>query len=179
MIEKSTIMNEKEIKITLKRLAYEILEKNKDYDMVCLVGIKTRGVPMANFIADFLRKTEGIALPVGILDISFYRDDLTLVNKNPVINESRIPFSIDDKIVVLLDDVLFSGKTVQKALEGLYTLGKPRAVQLCVLIDRGHHTIPIAADFTGKIVPTSKDEVIKVNFYQSDKQENVKIMIKS
>ncbi|MCD4820186.1 MAG: bifunctional pyr operon transcriptional regulator/uracil phosphoribosyltransferase PyrR [Candidatus Cloacimonetes bacterium] len=177
MEERSTILDEIEIERILKRLAYEIFEKNKGFKNICLIGIKSRGVPMANFITKFLGNTENVKIPVGILDITFYRDDLSKVADKPVFNSSELNLNIEDKIIILVDDVLYTGKTVHVATIFLLKQGKPESIQLCVLIDRGHHKLPISADFVGKVVPTKCNEVIKVNLKEIDNQENVKIFL--
>ncbi len=174
---KNTILNESEINVILKRLAYEIVEKNINrLENLIFVGIKSRGVPMAKFMSEFVKKTENIDIPVGILDIKFYNDDLSKINDKPKVNKSDLDFAVDNRILVLIDDVLYTGKTVQTAIDFLHSKGSPDKIQLCVLIDRGHHKYPINADFVGKFVPTDKSEVIKVNFYETDKENSVKIM---
>ena len=177
MKEKSIIMNEIDIQRTLKRMALEIIEKNKGLKDVCLIGIKSRGVPMAQFLASFLEEIENVKVPVGVLDITLYRDDLSTISDKPVFKGSQIQFDVKDKIVILVDDVLYTGRTVRAAIDGVLDHNRPKSIQLAVLIDRGHHEMPIISDFTGKFVPTSADEVIKVNFHSIDGQENVKIMV--
>ena len=177
MKEKKTILQKNDIERKLKRMALQISEENNGLENVCFIGIERRGVPMAKFMADFLKKVEKIDVPIGILDIKFYNDDLTKVNEKPVIYSNRIHFFIDNLKVILVDDVLYTGKTVQTAMNAIYSLGTPQNIQLCVLIDRGHHEIPIKADFVGEIVPTSKNEIIKVNLTETDGEENVKIMV--
>ena len=177
MKEKKVIFQKPQIERMLRRMAMEIAEKNNGLENVCFVGIKRRGVPMAKFMADFIEKIENIKIPIGVLDIKFYNDDLTTVNEKPVIYSNQIHFFIDNINVVLIDDVLYTGRTIQTAMDAIYSLGMPRSIQLCVLIDRGHHQIPIAADFVGKVLPTSKDEIIKVNLFETDGEDNVKIML--
>jgi len=175
--ERSIILDKTEINNILKRLAYEIIEKNKKLEEVCFLGIKSRGVPMAFFISEFLERVENIKIPVGIIDIKLYRDDLSKVAYNPILKKSKLDFDITNKNIILVDDVLYTGKTVHSAINFLLETGKPSSIQLCVLIDRGHHKLPIKADYTGKNIPTNKNEVIKVNLMRIDNQENVKIMI--
>lgn len=178
MRTKQIIMNEQEIRLTLQRLSAEILEKNLDLANLCLVGIKSRGVPMAKYISDFIKKTENVTVETGILDISFYRDDLSTIDEKPIVNDNNLNFETDGKTIILIDDVLYTGKTVKTAMDIILSKGKPASIQLCVLIDRGHHQLPIYADFTGKFVPTSQEEIIKVNFVDTDNEENVKIVVK-
>jgi pyrimidine operon attenuation protein/uracil phosphoribosyltransferase len=173
---KSMIMNSNEIERALRRMALEIMEKNKGANDVCLVGIKRRGVPMAHYISNFLRDNEHVNIPVGSLDITLYRDDLTMLAEKPLFKGSQIGFEVKDKHIILVDDVLYTGRTVRAAIDGVLDHGRPKSIQLCVLIDRGHHEMPVVADFVGKFVPTSKSEVIKVNFYSTDEIENVSIM---
>ncbi|MBN1327621.1 MAG: bifunctional pyr operon transcriptional regulator/uracil phosphoribosyltransferase PyrR [Candidatus Cloacimonetes bacterium] len=175
---KSEIMNARAIEHTMKRMAYEIIERNKGLRNVHLVGIKSRGVPMARRLAGFIGEIEQTEVPVGILDISLYRDDLSLIAQQPVINGSQINFNVDKAIVVLVDDVLYTGRTVRAAIDGLLSFGRPCLIQLCVLIDRGHHEMPVKADFLGNYVPTSPSEIIKVSFKETDKEDSVKIMIR-
>ncbi len=178
MKTKTVIMDKKEIETTLKRLAMQITEKNKDLKNVCIVGIKSRGVPMAKFISKFIKETENISVETAVLDISFYRDDLSKIDDNPVVNKKKIDFDVNNKAIILVDDVLYTGKTVKTAMDVICKNGTAESIQFCVLIDRGHHKLPIYADYTGKFVPTSKDEIIKVNFKETDNEENVKIMLR-
>jgi pyrimidine operon attenuation protein / uracil phosphoribosyltransferase len=174
---KSTIMDSKQIERSLKRMAYEIIEHNRGLKDVCLVGIKSRGVPMAERLEKYIAEFENIKLPVGILDISLYRDDLSLIANQPIMNDSHIDFEVKDKKIILMDDVLYTGRTVRAAIDGVLAYGRPRNIQLCVLIDRGHHEMPVKPDFVGKEVPTSAEEIIKVSFLETDKEDNVKIMV--
>ena len=175
---KSQIMNALEMERSLRRIALEIAEKNNGLENVKLVGIRSRGVPLAERIKNYLSEIEKTKVPLGILDITLYRDDLSQVAENPVYKDTKIDFAVDNSIIVLVDDVLYTGRTVQAALNGIFSLGRPKAVQLCVLIDRGHHEIPVKADFVGRIVPTAKDEIIKVSLNETDEEENVKIFVK-
>ncbi|KQC09883.1 MAG: transcriptional regulator [Candidatus Cloacimonas sp. SDB] len=174
---KSTIMDSKQIDRSLKRMAYEIIEHNRGLKDVCLVGIKSRGVPMAERLEKYIAEFENIKLPVGILDISLYRDDLSLIANQPIMNDSYIDFEVKEKKIILMDDVLYTGRTVRAAIDGVLAYGRPRNIQLCVLIDRGHHEMPVKPDFVGKEVPTSAEEIIKVSFLETDKEDNVKIMV--
>lgn len=177
MKEKSRIMSAKDIERTIIRMTYEIIEQNNGLDNVCLVGIKSRGVPMANKIAKHIKEYEGIDVPVGILDISLYRDDLSLIAEQPIMNATDIKFDVKEKIIILIDDVLYTGRTVRAAIDGILSFGRPSCIQLCVLIDRGHNEMPVKADFLGRMVPTAADEIIKVSFIDTDNEENVRVMI--
>lgn len=159
---KSTVMDGDAVKRALKRISHEILEKNGGCDNLCVVGIKRRGVPLAQMIADNIYSIEGKKVPVGKLDINLYRDDLSEVSKDPVVSKSEIDFSINEKCVVLVDDVIYTGRTVRAALDALRDFGRPSKIQLAVLCDRGHRELPIKGDYVGKNVPTSKMEQIAV-----------------
>jgi pyrimidine operon attenuation protein/uracil phosphoribosyltransferase len=158
----------------LARIAHEILERNKTLAGLGLVGIQTRGVPLARRLAGKLASIEGQAAPpVGLLDINLYRDDLERIADHPVLRRTEIPFDLDDAIVVLVDDVLFTGRTVRAALGGISDLGRPRWVQLAVLVDRGHRELPIRADFVGKNVPTARGEQVEVKLVDTDGSDEV------
>lgn len=174
---KSEIMNEINIDHTLRRMAYEILENNEGMDDVYLIGIRSRGVPMAERLAKFLDEIDGVVVKTGILDISLYRDDLSLIAEKPVVKGTEIDFDINGKTVVLIDDVLYTGRTVRSAIAAVLDYGRPKRIELAVLIDRGHHEMPVKADYLGKFVPTSADEIIKVSFYDTDDDEKVRIMM--
>lgn len=175
---KSIIMDHAAINRALKRMAHEIIEQNKGLENIYLVGIRTRGVPMAQRIQGYLKEIENIEIPVGLLDITLYRDDLTTISHQPVIKGSEINFELENSRVILFDDVLYTGRTVRAALEALLDFGRPKDIQLCVLIDRGHRELPIKADYVGKNVPTSSEEIIKVSFNETDNDESVKIMLR-
>ncbi len=175
---KSIIMDHAAIDRALKRMAHEIIEQNKGLENIYLVGIRTRGVPMAQRIQGYLKEIENIEIPVGLLDITLYRDDLTTISHQPVIKGSEINFELENSRVILFDDVLYTGRTVRAALEALLDFGRPKDIQLCVLIDRGHRELPIKADYVGKNVPTSSEEIIKVSFNETDNDESVKIMLR-
>lgn len=157
---------------TVMRMAHEIVEKNKGTQDLCLVGIRTRGALLAERINQCIAKIEGHPVDVGILDITLYRDDLTLVDTQPVVHETQINFNISGKKVVLIDDVLFTGRTIRAALDALIDFGRPACIQLAVLIDRGHRELPIRADFVGKNIPTSLDQDVKVILEESDDEED-------
>jgi pyrimidine operon attenuation protein/uracil phosphoribosyltransferase len=162
----------------IRRMAIEVLEKNRGTDDLIIVGIRSRGVPIADRMAKEIEEMEGRPVSSGILDITLYRDDLTTIAPQPVVKPTKLPEPIDDKIVVLVDDVLYTGRTVRAALDALIDFGRPKAVMLAVLIDRGHRELPIHADVIGKTVPTDADEVIKVKLEETDGEDEVLIMEK-
>ena len=165
---KAIIMDETAMNRAITRIAHEILEKNKSIDDLILVGIKTRGVPFAHKIAERIRQIENKDIPVQTLDITLYRDDLTELNQMPIVDSSDFNYDVTGRIVVLVDDVLFTGRTVRAALDALIDKGRPQKIQLAILIDRGHRELPIRADFVGKNVPTSRNEIVSVNFFETD-----------
>jgi pyrimidine operon attenuation protein/uracil phosphoribosyltransferase len=167
-VEKAKILDEKAMFRAITRIAHEIIEKNKGVEDVVLVGIKRRGVPLAQKIAEKIMEIEGHKVLVGTIDITLYRDDLSTKNHQAEVKGHQIDFSIEDKIVVLVDDVLYTGRTVRAALDALTDLGRARGIQLAVLVDRGHRELPIRADYVGKNVPTSKKELVKVKLEQYD-----------
>ncbi|MBE6082424.1 MULTISPECIES: bifunctional pyr operon transcriptional regulator/uracil phosphoribosyltransferase PyrR [Tissierellales] len=173
MNTKALIMNEKAIQRAITRIANEIIEKNKGTNDLIFVGIKTRGVPFAERLSSKIFEIEGIKLSVVVLDITFYRDDLTKIYKDPIVKNNSIDVDIDNKTIILCDDVIFTGRTVRAALDALIDKGRPKRVQLAVLIDRGHREFPIRPDYVGKNVPTKKSEVISVQFKETDKLEQV------
>ena len=169
------LMKPEEVTATLDRLADEILKAN-DGRPVVLIGIQRRGVPLAQRIAHAMRGIDGVQVPVGTLDITLYRDDLSKVAAQPIVHSSEIPFPVDDKDLILVDDVLYTGRTVRAGMNGLFDLGRPMRVRLCVLIDRGHRELPIEASFVGRRVETSGDQIIEVRLNEVDKQERVMLM---
>ena len=171
--EKSQLMSASEIDRTLVRLAHEILEKTKDLDQLAFIGIRRRGVPLAQRLSAKIESLEKRKVPVGILDINLYRDDLSTVGVKPVVSATEIPFSVAGKDIILMDDVLYTGRTIRAALDALFSHGRPKSVQLLVLIDRGHRELPIQATFTGRTVPTSRREIIEVKLNEVDGQEQV------
>jgi len=172
---KAQVMDEENIRRALYRLSHEITERNKGTSDLVLIGIRTRGVPLANRLAAFIKQHEGVDIPVGMLDITFYRDDLSLISPQPVLHRTEIPFNITNKKIVLVDDVLFTGRTVRAALGALMDLGRPRQIQLAVLIDRGHRELPIRADYVGKNLPTSRREIVHVRLTEVDGEDRVVI----
>jgi pyrimidine operon attenuation protein / uracil phosphoribosyltransferase len=167
------LMDPSEIRRATTRIAHEILERNKGGSEIALVGIAARGDDLARRLADELRRIEGEEVPVGVLDISFYRDDIGMQAEAPEVHETRIDFEITGRTVVLVDDVLFTGRTVRAALDALVDFGRPRAVQLAVLVDRGHRELPIRADYVGKNVPTRHDENVRVALTETDGEDAV------
>jgi pyrimidine operon attenuation protein/uracil phosphoribosyltransferase len=174
--QKAQLMSASEIERTLVRLAYEIVEKNDGVHGLGLVGIRRRGVPIAERLGKIIARIENAKVPVGVLDITFYRDDLSTLGPKPVVQDKEIGFSIEDKNIVLVDDVLFTGRTTRAALDALFSHGRPRRVQLCVLIDRGHRELPVEASFVGRNVQTTMNEVIEVKLTEIDGAEKVLLM---
>jgi pyrimidine operon attenuation protein / uracil phosphoribosyltransferase len=166
-------MSASEIDRTLVRLAHEVLEKTSDLEQLAFIGVKRRGVPLAQRLAAKINSLEGLRIPVGILDINLYRDDLSMVADRPVVHAKQIDFSIVGKDIVLMDDVLYTGRTIRSALDALFDHGRPARVQLLVLIDRGHRELPIEARYIGRMVQTSDREIIEVKFHEIDGQEKV------
>jgi pyrimidine operon attenuation protein / uracil phosphoribosyltransferase len=175
--QKSQLMSASEMDRVMVRLAYQIVEDNGT-DGLGLIGVRRRGVPLAERLSKSIGSIEGIQVPVGTLDITFYRDDLSTVGPKPVVHKSEIGFPIQDKNIVLVDDVLFTGRTIRAALDALFSQGRPRRVQLCVLIDRGHRELPIEAVFVGRTVQTTMNEVIEVKLKEIDGTEKVLLMEK-
>ena len=171
--EKGQIMSASEIERTIVRLAHEIVEKNNGVDNLGLVGIKRRGVPLAERLAKILGRIEKIPVPVGTLDITLYRDDLSTVGHRPEVRPQQMEFDIQDKNIILVDDVLYTGRTTRAALDALFDHGRPRRIQLLVLIDRGHRELPIEAAFVGRKVQTTDNEIIEVKFLETDGAEKV------
>lgn len=174
--EKKQLMSASEIDRTLVRLAHEILEKTSEIDQLAFIGIKRRGVPLAQRLASKIGELEARTIPTGILDINLYRDDLSTVAERPVLNAQQIDFSIVGKDIILMDDVLYTGRTVRSALDALFDHGRPARVQLLVLIDRGHRELPIEARYTGRMVQTSSSEIIEVKFAEIDGQDKVMLV---
>jgi pyrimidine operon attenuation protein/uracil phosphoribosyltransferase len=177
--EKSQLMSASEIDRTLVRLAHEVLEKTEDLSKLAFIGIRRRGVPLAQRIAKKIEALERLSVPVGVLDINLYRDDLTTVGVQPVVNATEIEFPVTGKDIVLFDDVLYTGRTIRAALDALFDHGRHSRVQLCVLIDRGHRELPIAASYTGRMVQTTNSEIIEVKFQEIDGAEKVLLVEKA
>jgi pyrimidine operon attenuation protein/uracil phosphoribosyltransferase len=176
--EKAQLMSASEIDRTLVRLAHEVLEKTQDLDRLAFIGIRRRGVPLAQRLAKKIESLEDRKIPVGILDINLYRDDLTTVDIKPVVSSTEIPFSVQGKDIVLMDDVLYTGRTIRAALDALFDHGRPARVRLLVLIDRGHRELPIEARFVGRVVQTTETEIIEVKFQEIDNIEKVLLVEK-
>ena len=162
------IQDNEEIDKSLKRIAYEILEKNKNGKDLVLIGIKKRGVTLAKRLSSKIKEIGGIDIPIGALDINLYRDDLSEVASQPILRKTEVPFTVREKKVILVDDVLYTGRTIRAALDAIIDLGRPRVIQLAVLLDRGHRELPIRADYVGKNVPTSKGELVEVKLMEDD-----------
>ncbi len=170
---KKEVIDADGIRRAIIRIAHEILEKNKGTEDLLLVGIRTRGIPMAERIAAKIKEFENVEIMTGSLDITLYRDDLSKKSEQPIVHRTEIPCDINDKKVVLVDDVLFTGRSVRAALDALIDLGRPQQIQLAIMIDRGHRELPIRADFVGKNIPTSLSEVVKVKFAETDGNDSV------
>ena len=172
---KAQIMDEADVSRALVRIAHEIVEKNHGAENLCLIGIRTRGVPLAQRLAENIRSFAGTAIPVGKLDITLYRDDLTTIAADPVLSSTDVPFPVEGKTVVLVDDVIFTGRTARAALDAVMQLGRPSRIQLAVLIDRGHAELPIRPNYVGKNIPTSQSEIVAVRLTEQDGVTNVVI----
>jgi pyrimidine operon attenuation protein/uracil phosphoribosyltransferase len=175
MKEKAKILDQEGINRAIIRIAHEIIEKNKGTVDLCIVGIRNRGVFIAQRIAECIKKIENVSIPAGALDITLYRDDLALASGQPLVRKTEIDFDINNKNLILVDDVLYTGRTIRAALDALIDFGRPRSIQLAVLVDRGHREIPIRADFVGKNIPTSNKESVEVHLQESDNSEEVLI----
>jgi len=173
-----SVMDAEKIDRALTRIAHEILERHHGVDELVLVGIRTRGVPLSHRLQRKIAQIESREIPVGILDITLYRDDLTTIGPHAILKETKIHFPIDGRKIVLVDDVLFTGRTIRAALDGLMDFGRPRLIQLAVLVDRGHRELPIRADYVGKNVPTNLDELVQVRLQEEDGADEVRIVRK-
>lgn len=169
------IMTADEIRRATIRLSHEIVEKQAGTDGLLLIGIQRRGVPLARRIAASILEHEGVDIPVGALDITFYRDDLSMVAQQPVVKGTELPAGIDGRTIILVDDVLYTGRTIRAAMDALVDFGRPQAIRLAVLVDRGHRELPIRADHVGKNVPTSREELVKVHLEETDGEDGVEI----
>ncbi len=169
------IMTADEIRRATIRLSHEIVEKQAGTDGLMLVGIQRRGVPLARRIAAAISENEGVEIPVGALDITFYRDDLSMVAQQPVVKGTELPSGIDGRTIILVDDVLYTGRTIRAAMDALVDFGRPQAIRLAVLVDRGHRELPIRADHVGKNVPTSREEQVRVHLEEIDDEDGVEI----
>ncbi|MCK4302750.1 MAG: bifunctional pyr operon transcriptional regulator/uracil phosphoribosyltransferase PyrR [Candidatus Eisenbacteria sp.] len=175
MKRKAIIMNPEEMRRAIVRISHEIIEANGGISQIILVGIRKRGAPLAERIRAHIVEIEGEEVPLGVLDITLYRDDVHKVAPQPLVESTDIPVSVENMVIVLIDDVLFTGRTVRAALDAVMDFGRPRAIQLAVLVDRGHRELPIRADFVGKNVPTSHREIVKVALRETDGEDEVSI----
>ena len=175
MLEKAQIMDANGINRALTRIAHEIIERNKGVEDIAFIGIQRRGVPLAHRLSGKIKEYEGVDIPVGILDITLYRDDLSTLAEHPVINNTDISFDINKKTIIMVDDVLFTGRTARAAMDALIDIGRPRSIQLAILVDRGHRELPIRADYVGKNLPTSRSEIVNVQLKEVDKINKVTI----
>lgn len=176
MRTKAQLMDEAAINRALMRISHEIAEKNKGVENVVLVGIRRRGEPIARQIRDSIEKIEGMEVPCGSIDIGYYRDDLRTLSDAPQVRRTELPFDVAEKDVVLIDDVLYTGRTARAAIEAVFSCGRPRSIQFAVLVDRGHRELPIRADFVGKNVPTSRSELVEVRLPEYDGETGVWLM---
>lgn len=178
MQDKPKILDKDTINRSLMRIAHEILEKNKGTQGLCLIGIRNRGAYLAKRLGECICKIEGQEVPVGILDITLYRDDLALASGVPLVRKTEIDFDINNKNLILVDDVLYTGRTIRAALDALIDFGRPKTIQLAVLIDRGHRELPIRADYVGKNIPTSQSETVEVRLEEIDSKDEVAVVEK-
>lgn len=172
---KAQIADEMKMQRTISRMAHQVIEAHRDLNSVRLVGIKTRGIPLAQRIAKNIARFEGTVIPVGELDITLYRDDLTTSGDQPMLNETRIPFSVANQHIILVDDVIYTGRTARAAMDAIIALGRPASIQLAVLVDRGHRELPIRADYVGLNMPTSRSEVVAVRLTETDGENSIQL----
>ncbi len=171
--EKGTVMDEIQIRRALMRISHEILERNRGAQNIVIVGIRKRGDSLAKRIKEQIKDIESVDIPFGVLDITLYRDDFTTIDYKPIVGKTEIPFDVTGKIVVLIDDVLYTGRTVRAALDAIVDFGRPKEIQLAVLVDRGHRELPIRPDYIGKNVPTSENELVEVRVKEVDGEDRV------
>ena len=170
------LLNEDSVRRTLARMAHEVVERNRGTEGLALVGVVTRGAILAERLRDLIRQAEGVDVPLGRLDITLYRDDVSLPGRHPVPKPTEIPFDLDDRVVVLVDDVLFTGRTVRAGLDALMDFGRPRAVQLAVLVDRGHRELPIQADYVGHVVRTVRDQRVELRLRETSGEDSLALL---
>ena len=170
---KADIMDKSAMERALRRIAHEIIENNRGVDGLTLVGIQRRGVTLAKMLQEMIEQVEGVKLPLGVLDITFYRDDLSILSEHPVVNATDLPFQVQDAKIIMVDDVLFTGRTARAAMDAICDMGRPSLIQLAVMVDRGHRELPIRADYVGKNLPTSKSEMVGVNVPEFDGEMSV------
>lgn len=171
------ILNSQDIEKALRRLSHQIIEKNSDLNQIALVGIQTCGVPLAQRIKKVIEEISQKNVPLALLDITLYRDDLTVIGPNPLVKKTRIDFDINQKTIILVDDVLFTGRTIRAAIDQIMDFGRPKEIQLLVLVDRGHRELPIRADFVGKNIPTAKEQIIEVKLKELDSKGEDKVVL--
>ncbi|HKV03467.1 MAG TPA: bifunctional pyr operon transcriptional regulator/uracil phosphoribosyltransferase PyrR [Candidatus Acidoferrales bacterium] len=176
VVEKRQLMSAAEIERTLQRLAHEIVEKSGGARDLAFVGVRRRGVPLSQRLAKLIQGFAHVDVPVGTLDITLYRDDLSTVGPHPIVQSTNIEFPVDDRDLVVVDDVLYTGRTIRAAMNGLFDLGRPRRIRLCVLIDRGHRELPVEATFVGKAIQTSDSEIVEVRLRELDDEERVMLI---
>jgi pyrimidine operon attenuation protein / uracil phosphoribosyltransferase len=176
VVEKRQLLSADEISRTLKRLAHELLEKSVGSGDLALLGVRRRGVPLAERLAKLMKESSGVDVPVGTLDITLYRDDLSTVGPQPILQSSDIDFPVDGRDLVVVDDVLYTGRTIRAAMNALFDLGRPRRIRLCVLIDRGHRELPVEATFVGRTIQTSDTEIVEVRLQEVDGEERVMLV---
>jgi pyrimidine operon attenuation protein/uracil phosphoribosyltransferase len=172
----TVLLSADDVRRAISRIAHEIVERDRDLSTLAIVGIRSRGDVLASRVREAIRTHENAGVPLGSLDITLYRDDLTRIGYAPVVHESALDFSVDDKVVVLVDDVLFTGRTIRAALDALIDYGRPRAIRLAVLVDRGHRELPIRADFVGKNVPTKPTDEVRVHLVEVDGRDEVELV---
>ena len=170
---KAEIMDERSVQRALRRIAHEIIENNRGVEGLTLVGIQRRGVSLTRMLRDLIEEVEGVRLPMGVLDITFYRDDLSMLTEHPVVNTTDLPFQVQNAKIVMVDDVLYTGRTARAAMDAICDMGRPALIQLAVMVDRGHRELPIRADYVGKNLPTSKSEMVGVNVPEFDGEMSV------
>lgn len=175
LIEKARVMTSQDMERVLRRMSHEVIERNRGLENMIVVGIQRRGVNLANRLKDILGHSESLKIPFGVLDITLYRDDLTLLHDQPVVHSTSIPDDVDGRKILLVDDVLYTGRTIRAAMDALMDLGRPSSVQLAVLVDRGHRELPIQPDYVGKAIPTSRSEIIEVRVKELDGIDEVVI----
>ena len=173
---RSVLLSADDVRRAISRIAHEIVERDRDLSALAIIGIRKRGDILAGRVRDAIRTHENATVPLGSLDITLYRDDLTRIGYAPVVHESAIDFSVEDKVVVLVDDVLFTGRTIRAAMDALVDYGRPRAIRLAVLVDRGHRDLPIRADFVGKNVPTKASDDVRVHLVEEDGRDEVELV---
>ena len=172
---KAKVMDSRKIRRSLHRMVTEIIERNRELNSLVIVGIRTRGIYLGKRVSKMIKEMENIKIPMGVLDITLYRDDFSELEAQHIVQKTEIGFSVEDKEILLVDDVLFTGRTIRAAMDSLFDLGRPKSIQLFVLIDRGHRELPVRADYVGKFLPTSKREIVQVHLKEIDETDEVLI----